>query len=376
MARAPPPLDAESASRSLRVIDRLRAAGGPDGFLPFDEFMEIALYDEADGFYERRRSPLGPGGEFYTAAHVHPIFGWTIAERIRAVRAALGNPSPFQIVELGAGDGTLAADVAHALAKEPSGLEYVLVERSSTRGREAEAKLRENSGKIPVRVSESVGSRGPFVGVVIANEFLDAQPSRRLRWNGTGWRELGVRVHDGAVEPAEGGVVRAIPGPSLPIPERPDVVFEFSPLAEGTIREVADHLSEGAAIFLDYGLEESELLLGHPGGTLAAVRDHRFLENPLDSPGTADLSTFVNFRRIRHAAMTGGLREVSFRSQAEALGAWGFPVVLESAVRAAGSPELEVRARLAAKNLLFGFDRFRVLELAPPGTAPKLTDAK
>jgi SAM-dependent MidA family methyltransferase len=376
MARAPPPLDAESVARSLRVTDRLRAASGANGFLPFDQFMEIALYEEADGFYERRRSPLGPGGEFYTAAHVHPIFGATLGQRIRAVRAALGNPRPFPVMELGPGDGTLAADIAHTLARDPPGLEYVLVDRSSSRLREAEAKLREKPGSIPVRTSESVGADGPFVGVIIANEFLDAQPARRLRWSGADWRELGIRVRDGTVEPAEGELLRAVPGPALPTPEKPDVVFEFSPLAEGTVREVADHLSEGSAIFLDYGMEESELLLGHPGGTLAAVRDHRFLENPLDSPGTADLSTFVNFSRIRRSANSGGLREVSFRSQAESLGTWGFPEVLDSAVRSAGSPEAEVRLRLAAKNLLFGFDRFRVLELAPPGTAPKLAEVR
>ena len=51
--------------------------------------------------------------------------------------------------------------------------------------------------------------------------------------------------------------------------------------------------------------------------------------------------------------------------QAEALGTWGFPHLLEEAVKASASSEQEVKVRLRAKNLLFGFENFHVLELAP-----------
>src|SRR5208283_6157400 len=103
----------------------------------------------------------------------------------------------------------------------------------------------------------------------------------------------------------------------------------------------------------------------HRSGTLTAVRRHRFVDDPFAEPGTSDLSVFVNFTRVRAAAARAGLREVAFRRQAEALGEWGFPRLLEEAIRAAPSTEAEVRTRLAAKNLLFGFERFCALELAP-----------
>jgi SAM-dependent MidA family methyltransferase len=369
MAHAPPALDAEEGARSSRVLDLLRTAAQDSDFLPFDRFMEIALYAEEVGFYHRRRSPLGTAGDFYTAAHVHPLFGATLAARIREVRAGVGTTGSFRVVELGPGDGTLAATVVSALRDDAPGIEYVLVERSSTRATEAAERAHAAAGSIPIRSSDSVGALGPFVGVVVANEFLDAQPARRLRWDGTAWHELGVRVRDGRLEAVEADFARRVPGPALPVPEEPDVVLEVSPAAEGLVREVADHLSAGAALFIDYGLEEPELLRGHPRGTFSAVRGHRFLSDPLAAPGTADLSTFVNFTRVRAVANRSGLTEVAFRSQAEALGAWGFPALLDAAVRAAETPEAGVRVRLAAKNLLFGFDRFRVLELAPPGRA-------
>ncbi len=275
-------------------------------------------------------------------------------------------------MELGPGDGTLAEGLVASLRDDPPGLEYVLVDRASARLREAEERLRPLRGRVAVHRSDSLGALGPIRGVVLANEFLDAQPARRLHWHDGAWHELGVRVAAGRVEPAEKPFVRPIPGTPLPAPESTDLVVEVSPAAEATVREVADHLAEGLAIVLDFGAEERELWMGHPGGTLAAVRAHRFVSDPLAAPGTSDLSTFVNFSRVRAAAKASGLAELGYRSQAEALGAWGFPALLDSAIRAANSAEAKVRLQLAAKNLLFGFDRFRALELAPPASAERL----
>jgi SAM-dependent MidA family methyltransferase len=372
MPEAPLPLAAEEAARSRLVLDRLRSVAGSGGLLAFDRFMEIALYAPEIGFYERARTPLGPSGDFYTAAHASPLFARALADRVRAVRGSLGNPGRFSIVELGPGDGTLAEGLRTSLAEEPSGLEYVLVDRSPARVREAERRLSRVTSPIPLRRAESVASLGPFTGVVLANEFLDAQPARRLRWSEGVWHELGIRVASHGVEAAELGTARPVPGRPLPPVSDEPLTFELSPIAEAIVREVADHLEAGEAIFLDYGYEESELMRGHPNGTLAAVRDHRVVADPFQDPGTVDLSTFVNFSRIREAGRSSGLVELSFRSQAEALGAWGLPGLLEAALRESGNAEAKVRTQLAAKNLLFGFERFRALELAPPASAGSL----
>ena len=371
-----PRLDAEERRRSDAVVARLRAFADPDGFVPFDRYMELALYAEGLGVYGRERSPLGTEGDFYTAVHVHPLFGETVAERIRTVRRVLGRDRPFRIVELGPGDGTLAATVLGALSSAPEGthgLDYLLVERSSRLGRTALEKV-ESAGRaagVPVRLSSAAGADGPVRGVVLANEVLDAQPARRLRWNGTVWTELGVRVVDGRVVPAESDRVPPVPSPALDPPPRPGTVLEVSPAAEALVREVADHLVEGEFVAIDYGAEESELVAGHPLGTLAAVHRHRTVD-PYEAPGVADLSVFVNFTRVRAAARRAGLEEIAYCSQAEALGFWGLPALVDAAVRAAPSAEAEVRVRLSVKSLLFGFERFRVLELAARPTAEAL----
>ena len=132
-------------------------------------------------------------------------------------------------------------------------------------------------------------------------------------------------------------------------------------------------MARGLFVLLDYGMEETELWSAHPSGTLAAVRRHHSVNDPFGAPGSTDLSVFVNFTRIREACTAAGLVQLEFGRQAEALGRWGFPALLETELRAARSPEEEVRTRLATKNLLFGFDRFQVLELAAPESADVLS---
>jgi SAM-dependent MidA family methyltransferase len=372
---------AEDAARRERVRDLLRRAADPDGFVPFDRFMEVALYGEGVGFYTRESSPFGPEGDYYTAAHTSPLFGRAIAQHVRSVVSATPPGAPFRVLEVGPGDGTLGESVLRGLAEDPAvreRVEYVLVDRSPTlsvRAYERVSAAGQSVG-IPVKAAGGVGADGPFTGVVLANEVLDAQPARRLLWDGERWQDVGVRLTDDGFVPATASRDRPVPAPELPRAPAFGTLVEVSPMAEALVREVADHLVAGLFLVLDYGMEESELVVAHPSGTLAAVRRHRYVSDPFEEPGTCDLSVFVNFTRVRAVAASAGLRELSFRRQAEALGEWGFPRLLEEAIRSAPSTEAEVRIRLAAKNLLFGFERFHALELAPPeraGRSPAAT---
>jgi SAM-dependent MidA family methyltransferase len=367
----------EAADRRPRLRALLARQAAPGGFVPFDRFMEVALYGEGVGYYARARTPFGPKGDYYTAAHVHPLFGRTIARHLSAMRRALGSGRPFRVVELGPGDGTLAASVLDGLGEfsaERQGLEYVLVERSAPLRTVALERVEASARRIgiPVRVGPSLGGDGPFEGVVLANEVLDALPVRRLRWTGTDWIELGIRLSGDTISAAEAPLLGTIPSPPIPTDLEPGTTYEFSPMADGLVREVGDHLAAGAFLVLDYGMEERELLRGHPTGTLESVRRHRTVDDLYADPGSADLSTFVNFTRVRAAAQRAGLEEIAYCSQAEALGAWGFPELLNEAIARAGGAEEEVRTRLAAKSLLFGFERFRALELASTSSARAL----
>ncbi|MFZ1022869.1 MAG: SAM-dependent methyltransferase [Thermoplasmata archaeon] len=377
------PLSEEELQREARLRRRLLAAADPAGFLPFDRFMEVTLYDPTDGFYTHAGRMFGPGGDFYTAAHVTPVFGETIGRHIRELYSAAERPRDFRIVELGSGDGILGEGIVRGFAQggpAPNLAEYRIVERSDTSRSESLARIAQAAQPygISVRAAAAVSEGGPFEGVVLANELLDALPTRRLRYRAERWLEVGVRLHDGALDWQESENLRPLSGPPLPVRAGEGTIFEYSPLAEGLLREIADHLTAGRALFFDYGMEETELLKAHPGGSLAAVRRHRSVPDPLSSPGLVDLTTFVNFTRIRQSAARSGLVPLPFRPQREVLVDWGFADVLAHRVQEATSSEEEVRRRLAAKNLLFGFDRFYALEFATAQANPvtsSVTDA-
>jgi len=360
-----PPEPAAELERLRHVEERLRARADATGFLRFDLFQEIALYSPGVGYYEDPGRRLGPEGDFYTAAHVHPLFGTTVADRILTEFERLGRPARFRVVELGPGDGTLARSVLAALAPtlgDATRFEYVLVERSASLREGALAAARAGAGGGAARLGSALSEDGPFAGVVLGNEVLDAQPTRRFVRRSNGWEELGVRFEEARWREASTPIVDPLPGPALPASVPEGTVVEVSPAAEGLLRELGDHLQRGAAVFLDYGFDENDLVRGRPGGTLQAVRAHRVLDDPLAQPGSADLSTFVNFTRVRAAARRSGLVETAYGRQAEALLRWGFEARVRSALAGLDSAS-EVRLRLAAKNLTFGFESFQVLEL-------------
>lgn len=362
-----------------RIVDAglerlLHEAADPDGFLPFDRYWELVQFAEGLGYYASPGFAFGAEGDFYTAPFVTPLFGAALADAVIAGWESCGRPRPFRVMELGPGDGTLAGAVLERLGERlenPAGWEYGLVERSSFLAEVALERARPVGERAGIRVHRSpgIGHGGPFSGAILGNEFLDALPSRRLLRAEGAWRELGVTLEGAEVRAADRPLRRSANGPALPAGPAEGTIFEFSPMAEGEIREIADHLSAGIVIFLDYGDRGGDSAPGRVEGTLSAIRNHQPLSDPLLAPGRSDLSCFVNFPRIRESARRVGLVETGFGPQREALLRWGFEARIEEATKALSTEAERVKLRLQAKNLLVGFDTFQVLELAP-GTIP------
>lgn len=358
-------------ARHRALVQAVHRAADPTGFLRFDRLLEIALYEPGYGFYDGPGAAVGREGAFYTATHASPLFAATLARRLLDELDALGAPENAVVVEAGAADGHLAEGVLGALADEaerPRRLTYRLIERSATLRTKALERLGRLAlpGGWEVEIGESVGSDGPFEGAVVANELLDALPFRRVVRRGGLWREQGVRVVGEAIEWAEGGTADDL---ELPREAANDLLLEVPTGAVGFLREVADHLLRGAALLLDYGAEQPELERRWPRGTLAGWRSHRAVDRPLADLGEVDLSAFVNFTRLRAAARAFGLAEVAYRPQAEALVAWGLEAIARASPPGPTDALGAVRQHLGVKNLLYGFENFRVLELRAAGAA-------
>jgi SAM-dependent MidA family methyltransferase len=61
-----------SARLGERIRAEIEAAGG---LLPFDRFMELALYAPGLGYYVAGAAKLGPAGDIVTAPEISPLFG-------------------------------------------------------------------------------------------------------------------------------------------------------------------------------------------------------------------------------------------------------------------------------------------------------------
>ena len=79
----------------------------------FEEFMDIALYS-GNGYYSKPAS-FGVYGDYYTRPSLHPFFGYLFAIQIMNIWEYMDRPNPFTIVEIGAGDGTLAIDIVSTI---------------------------------------------------------------------------------------------------------------------------------------------------------------------------------------------------------------------------------------------------------------------
>lgn len=271
-----------------------------DGPLPVARFMSLALHHPIFGYYGRR-DPLGPQGDFVTAPELSQSFGEVIGAWLAQTWLDLGRPAPFRLVELGPGRGTLLADALRAtrtVARFHEGLRLHLVETSE--GLRA-AQATRLAGFAPSwHVSFEEVPSGPLL--LIANEFFDALPVHQLVATAQGWVERCVDLGpDGRL--AFGAAERRSPlGADLPEAPR-GTVAEVSPARAKLVRDIGRRIAEdgGVALVIDYGAWTE----GPTGDTLQATRAHAPC-HPLDAPGTADLTTHVDFRALATAAAAGG----------------------------------------------------------------------
>ena len=84
-------------------------------------FMDLALYDPAFGYYARAAQRSGRAGDFFTSVDVGPLFGELLATQLAQMFHILQtsdcelHTSDFDLVEAGAGNGRLSADILRAL---------------------------------------------------------------------------------------------------------------------------------------------------------------------------------------------------------------------------------------------------------------------
>ncbi|WP_382162303.1 class I SAM-dependent methyltransferase [Hydrogenophaga sp. ANAO-22] len=351
----------EHESLTSPLLARVREAiaqGG--GWLPFDRFMAIALYEPGLGYYANALAKFGHlpqgGSDFVTAPELTPLFGQALARQVAQALAASGTD---EVWEFGAGSGALALQVIEALAELGQPLRrYTIVDLSGS----LRERQRHTLSAHVDRVHWADALPEQLHGVVLGNEVLDAMPVQLLARTGGVWHERGVALDAaGALAWADRATELR---PPLEVEGGHDYVTEIHPQAEAFVRTLGDRLKRGAAFLLDYGFPEAEYY--HPQramGTLICHRAHRSDSDPLSDVGEKDITAHVNFTGIALAAQDAGLDVLGYTSQGRFLLNCG---LLDLAQRA------DARQNAMMQKLVNEHEMgelFKVIALAPAGSA-------
>lgn len=329
------------------------------GWIGFDAFMQLALYEPGQGYYCGGGQPFGREGDFETA----PMLGPWLAESIWQWSACLRGHAPFKIREFGGGRGDLAAALLKAGSQQDwQPLEIEMIELSAG----SQALQRERVGNHESVTWHSELLPG-FSGLVLANELLDALPVKSFEWQGGDTvLEWGVRcaspgsaqgLFQWASRPASQGLrqhvltrAKAAASRGLPWPAgyRGEACFWTAPW----LQSLSDSMVSGAVLLIDYGFCESEL--DHPGrhlGTLCAHARHRRIDSfdeLLERAGQQDLTAHVNFSALADQAQRAGFHVDGFATQARFLMNAG---VLELAQQAFANAQDERQRIMISQSL-------------------------
>jgi len=311
------------------------------GAIPYSRFMEESLFG-ADGYYSAGHARIR--GHFITSPELSEGFNTSMGEACRKVWQAMDKPGTFSVVEMGAGNGTMAKDIlVWARRNHPDfydALSYTIVEYGDLADKQrttiGSSSFRSHAGsqastaeehaldiqKVTwLRDSAITADFGEFEGVFLSNELPDAFPVEVVR-NQNG------RLEQKYIGIEEDEWIEVWQSPSADVLNH--IAQHGVQLAEGCAEPInlnaaawqqhlAESLVRGAIITTDYG---------QFGPNRASKATRTFPEkvgSEYRNPGFTDITADVNFETLQIVAERAGLTAAFACTQAEFLLANGFP---------------------------------------------------
>jgi SAM-dependent MidA family methyltransferase len=362
----------ENDFRPLDILaERLRTRIGSEGPISVAAFMSEALFDPMAGFYATK-DPLGAANDFITAPEISQMFGELIGLWAAEVWGQMGAPETFQLVELGPGTGRMMSDVLRAGRAAPG-----FVEAAQIHLVEASAALKMVQGQTlaqspaPVRWQRRLEDVPEGPCIIISNEFLDCLPIRQAICHKGQWHERVVGLKEDDFAFLLGGVLSTVDIEDLP-PELRDAddgqLVELRPADVPLMAHIAERFKSapGYSLFVDYGADRPVF-----GDTLQAIRKHQKVD-PMDQPGSADLTSWAFFDRLGALGLQNGLQVFGPMRQGDFLIGLGIEqraAMLAQKLDAAGQAKLarQLERLVSAKEM---GELFKVMGFASPDLPP------
>jgi SAM-dependent MidA family methyltransferase len=328
----PPDPAAEAISDRLlaQLLNEIVLAGGR---IPFDRYMELALYAPGLGYYTAGSRKFGEAGDFITAPEISPLFAQCLARQAGEV---LGRLDGGDILEFGGGSGVLAADLLKELGRLNSlPAQYLIMEVSPELQQRQRETLTRLVPELLSRVCWLERLPDAFGGLVLANELLDAMPVSRFRIGSTGPEEAFVTqdaqgLREIFAEPITPGLTKAVEAIEATVGRLAAGYVSELNLRHGPwLQALAQIVQRGAILLVDYGYPQCEFY--HPQrttGTLMCHYRHRAHPDPFRWIGLQDITSHVDFSALARAGRQAGFTLAGYTTQAHFLLASGLDEIL------------------------------------------------
>lgn len=364
-----------------------------NGPITLAEYMRESLKT-----YYNSGQVFGSDGDFITSPEISQLYGEMVMLWLLSMWEKAGCPSPLNLIELGPGTGVMMTDMLRLLKQTQYSsldLSIHMVETSKKCSLEQANKLCSSDLKMESDkcyyqsgiTCEKYGKKEIFwyasiddiprdtFSLIVAQEFFDALPIYKFRKINEKWHEIVIDI-----ENYLSGTFRYVLSKTSTTTSNLISTIEYykcSNLKNGTEIEVGldaaiimQKLSEriimdgGIFICIDYGQDKPII------DTFRAFSGHQQV-NPLNNPGTVDLTADVDFGRLKDVAGTDVL----------AFGPIGQNIFLENMMINLRYQNLLTLTKneKEATSLTFGYNKlmemgkqFKIMGMVPATMAPIL----
>ncbi len=313
-----------SAKLNLKIKQYLKQQGS----MSFSQFMNMALYTPNLGYYANNLPKIGEMGDFITAPEVSPIFSRCIARQAEQVLKTLSTPN---IIEFGAGRGTMAKDILLELQDKIAVENYFIIELSAVLRAKQQETLRQF---LPSEIFAKITwldqlPEEPREAVVLANEVLDAMPVERIKLEGGHALVAAVifneasqefdwnyrHISDKRLESFASQLIK-----NIGIPSEGGYETEINLNIQPWLKSIGEFLSKGLVLLIDYGYSRKEYY--QPARTMGTLRchyQHLAHSNPFFHPGLQDITAHIDFTAVAEHGFDAGFDIAGFTTQAHFL---------------------------------------------------------
>lgn len=306
-----------------------------NGAISISQFMNEALFHPEFGYYTTK-NPFGKDGDFITAPEISQVFGELIGAYFIGIWQNNYNGGRINLVEMGAGCGTLMRDLLSFARKIPHFLESTnisIIEISPKLQELQKQNLQGFDIDWYYNFSDFYQQNNSAPIFFVANELFDCFAIDQFVKTENGWSEKLIAVGKNS----ELNFVLGLPISSLQEDnasvatqnvKNPDC-HTSSAIAVGSFQEYSSQAisfmnqlaqaikkTSGIALIIDYGYIKNEFK-----NTLQAIKNHQYCDI-LKEAGNCDITALVNFVSLQNIATKNNL-QTSLITQREFLTSLG-----------------------------------------------------